>query len=77
MLVSADYFEVFGVKAALGRTFLPGEDQPGADPCRRPQLMRRGRGVSPAIPRILHRDIVLDGEPHQVVGILPAGSFDR
>ena len=30
MLVSADYFDVFGVKAALGRTFLPGEDQPGA-----------------------------------------------
>jgi hypothetical protein len=30
MLVSADYFDVFGVKAALGRTFLPDEDQPGA-----------------------------------------------
>ena len=29
-LVSADYFDVFGVKAALGRTFLPDEDQPGA-----------------------------------------------
>ena len=30
VLVSADYFEVFGVRAALGRTFLRGEDQPGA-----------------------------------------------
>ena len=28
-------------------------------------------------PAILNRDIMLDGEPHQVVGILPAGSFDR
>jgi hypothetical protein len=27
-LVSAGYFQVFGVRPALGRTFLPGEDQP-------------------------------------------------
>src|SRR6266446_2572958 len=27
--VSANYFQVLGVPAALGRTFLPGEDQPG------------------------------------------------
>ena len=31
MMVSPDFFTVFGVKAALGRTFLPGEDQPGAN----------------------------------------------
>jgi len=30
-LVSPDYFEVFGVKAAVGRTFLATEDQPGAN----------------------------------------------
>ena len=30
--VSAHYFDIFGVKAALGRTFLPDEDQPGKDP---------------------------------------------
>src|ERR1043166_5770097 len=29
-LVSADYFQVFGVKARIGRTFAAGEDQPGA-----------------------------------------------
>jgi putative ABC transport system permease protein len=29
--VSARYFDIFGVKPALGRTFLPGEDQPGKD----------------------------------------------
>ena len=28
-LVSADYFKVFGIEPALGRTFLPGEDQLG------------------------------------------------
>jgi len=29
--VSARYFEIYGIKAALGRTFLPDEDQPGKD----------------------------------------------
>src|ERR1043166_5706253 len=29
--VSAHYFDIFGIKAALGRTFLDGEDQPGKD----------------------------------------------
>ncbi len=26
---SAHYFDIFGVKPALGRTFFPGEDKPG------------------------------------------------
>ena len=30
--VSADFFSVLGVKPALGRTFAPGEDEPGAAP---------------------------------------------
>ena len=29
--VSPHYFDIFGAKPALGRTFLPGEDQPGSD----------------------------------------------
>ena len=29
-LVSADYFQVFGVKPQIGRSFAKGEDQPGA-----------------------------------------------
>ena len=29
--VSPAYFEIFGVTPALGRVFLPGEDQPGRD----------------------------------------------
>ena len=28
-------------------------------------------------PDILTRDLVLDGEPHRIIGVLPAGSFDR
>jgi predicted permease len=76
VLVSADYFEVFGVGAALGRTFLRGEDQPGAS---RVVVLSHAtwQGRFAGDPAILNRDIMLDGEPHQVVGILPAGSFDR
>jgi putative ABC transport system permease protein len=75
-LVSADYFTVFGVKAALGRTFLPGEDEPGASHVvvlSHATWQTRFGGD----PTVLNRDILLDGVPHQVVGILPAGSFDR
>jgi hypothetical protein len=75
-LVSADYFDVFGVKAALGRTFLPDEDQPGAN---RIVVLSHAvwQGRFAGDPAILNRDIMLDGEPHQVIGVLPAGSFDR
>ena len=76
MLVSADYFEVWGVKAARGRTFLPGEDQPGAD---RVVVLSHATWLARlgADPSALDRDLILDGEPHQIVGILPPGSFDR
>jgi putative ABC transport system permease protein len=76
MLVSADYFDVFGVKAALGRTFLPDEDQPGASNVvvlSHAAWQARFGGDR----AILNHDVMLDGEPHQVVGILPPGSFDR
>jgi predicted permease len=76
LMVSSDFFDVFGVKPVLGRAFLPGEDQPGAT-----RVVVLSHAVWQARfagdPNILQRDIMLDGEPHQVVGILPAGSFDR
>ena len=76
MLVSADYFAVFDVKALVGRTFAPQEDQPGAAPVvvlsYAAWQTHFGGDRS-----ILNRDVILDGEPHQVVGILPAGVFAR
>ena len=69
-MVSADYFDVFGVKAALGRTFVPGEDEAG-----RNQVVVLShalwKGRFGGDPDLLNRSILLDGEPHQVVGILP------
>jgi len=75
-VVSADYFQVFGVKPLIGRTFAPGEDQPGAAPVAvlSHSLWQTEFGGDPGI---LNRDLMLDGEPHKVIGVLAPGSFDR
>jgi putative ABC transport system permease protein len=74
---SAHYFDIFGVKPALGRTFLPDEDQIGKD---RVVLLSHALWESrfSADSSVLQRDIRLDGEPYTVVGVLPKGGpFDR
>ena len=74
--VSAHYFDIFGVKAAAGRTFLPDEDQPGRDRVvlLSHVLWESRFGADPALPG---RTILLNGEPHTVVGVLERGPFDR
>lgn len=75
-LVSANYFRVFGVDAQIGRTFTAGEDQPGAAPVvvlNHSTWQARFGGDA----GILDREIILDGEPHRVAGVLPPGPFDR
>ena len=75
-LVSADYFEVFGIKPLLGRAFEKAEDQAGAAPVivlsHSAWQARFGgdRGI-------LNQELVLDGERHKIVGVMPAGTFDR
>jgi len=75
-LVSADYFKVFDVKSRLGRTFAPGEEQAGAAPVvvlsHSFWQTRFARD-----PEVLKRDLVIDGKPHSIIGVLPAGCFDR
>jgi putative ABC transport system permease protein len=75
--VSAHYFDIFGIRAERGRTFLPDEDEPGKN---RVAVLSHALWVSQfgADPSILNRTILLDKEPHTVVGVLPAGgAFDR
>ncbi|HEX4227237.1 MAG TPA: ABC transporter permease [Bryobacteraceae bacterium] len=74
--VSADYFQVFGVRPQIGRTFARGEDQPGAA---RVVVLSNAfwRTQFASDPGILKRELVLDGEPHRIIGVLPTGSFDR
>jgi len=74
--VTADYFRVFSAKAQLGRTFTPEEDQPGAAPL---IVLSHAAWQSDfgGDPDILNRRPILDGVPHQVIGVLPPGAFDR
>ncbi|HEV2665984.1 MAG TPA: ABC transporter permease, partial [Blastocatellia bacterium] len=76
-VVSAPYFDVFGVKPALGRTFAPDEDQQGKEKVTVlthrawQSLMGGARGV-------VGQSILLNGESYMVIGVLPGASeFDR
>jgi putative ABC transport system permease protein len=73
-LTSADFFNVFGARAELGRTFLPEEEKPGAA---RVVVVSHGfwqRRLG-ADPRAVGREITLDSQPYTVVGVMPEG-FD-
>jgi len=75
--VSPHYFDIFGIKTAIGRTFAPDEDQPGKNHV---VVLSHQSWVTQfaSDPKIVSRQISLDGEPYTVVGVLPAGgAFDR
>lgn len=75
--VSARYFDIFGVKAALGRTFVDGEDAVGKHHV---VVLSHTlwQNQFAGDPGIIDRKIVLDGEPHTVIGVLPKdGPFER
>ncbi|HWW75964.1 MAG TPA: ABC transporter permease, partial [Pyrinomonadaceae bacterium] len=67
---SADFFNVLGAQAELGRTFLPEEEKPGAARVVvSHDFWRRRLGADP---RAVGREIVLDTRPYTVVGVMPA-----
>ena len=68
--VSPEYFTVFGVQAALGRTFNPSEDDPGAE---RTAVLGYAlwQGRFGGDPSILGRELTFNGEPFTVIGVLP------
>jgi putative ABC transport system permease protein len=69
--VSAGYFEVFGIRPALGRVFSAQEDQTGHE--RVVVLSHRlWRGRFGADPGILGQDVRLNGQLYRVVGVMPA-----
>jgi predicted permease len=70
-LVTANYFDVLGVKPALGRTFLPGEDQkPGGNPVAvlSHSMWTREFGADRGI---LGTTISLNLTPYTVIGVAP------
>lgn len=72
-VVSANYFSVMGVSAALGRTFVAAEDS--------------GRKAHPIVvlshygwvkflgadPNVVGKSVILDGQSYQIVGVTPEG----
>jgi putative ABC transport system permease protein len=71
-LVSADFFDVLGIKPLLGRTFVEGEDQPGHD-----GEVVLGYGVWKRIfggrLDVVGETISLNGVSRTVIGVLPRG----
>jgi predicted permease len=73
-LISAEFFNVLGVNASIGRTFAPGEDAIGAAPIAMISggLWKRKFGSSS---EVLGKSLTLNGKTYAIVGVLPA-SFD-
>jgi len=72
-IVTGNYFSLLGVEAALGRTFLPEEDQaPGTHPVAVVSygFWQRGFGGEPGL---VGRQVILNGHSFTVVGIAPRG----
>ncbi len=69
--VAGDFFGVFGVPAALGRTLRPAEEE-GAN---RVVVFSHGYWTRRfgADPSLLGRTLTLDEQPFEVVGVMPAG----
>lgn len=67
---SANLFSTLGISAGLGRTLRPAGEQPGESHVvvLGHALWRQRFGADA---RIIGRDILIDSEPHEVVGVMP------
>ena len=75
--VSQHYFDIFGIKAVLGRTFAANEDQPGKEHV---AVLSHALWDSQfgADPTVIGRTITAGRRPYTVIGVLPpGGAFDR
>ena len=67
----ANFFSLLGVDPLLGRTWAPGEDQPGKDQV---VILSYGlwRSRFAGDPGVIGRTIELNSEKHTIVGVMPA-----
>jgi predicted permease len=70
--VNANFFALFGVQPLLGRGFVPEEDRPGGNKVAvlSYSLWQSRYGGDR---NVINREILLNGEKHTVVGVMPAG----
>jgi putative ABC transport system permease protein len=70
--VTANLFDMLGVKPALGRAFSEAEDKPGGPPVALIShgLWQRHFSSSPAV---LGQSIILDNESYSIIGVMPTG----
>jgi predicted permease len=72
-LVTGNFFQVVGVKAALGRALTPADDESFAG---RPVVVLSDRGWSRRFerdPAILGRSLLVNGISFEIVGVMPEG----
>jgi predicted permease len=74
LFVSSDFFRQLGVRPALGRDFVAGEDRVGAAPVAMITAGFRKRKFGMA-DDVIGRSLVLDGKAYTIIGVVPA-SFD-
>jgi predicted permease len=72
--VTANFFDLLGVRAARGRTFVPDEDSPAGPPVviLTDGLWKRRYGGDPAI---LGKEITVNGRSFTVIGVMPPGFY--
>ena len=72
-LVSENYFEVLGLRAAVGQTFPPGmSDVPGSNPV---VVLGHSHWSQQygADPDVVGRELIVNGHPFTVIGVAPEG----
>jgi predicted permease len=69
---SANFFDVFGVSPALGRTFQPDEEQPGRDTVA-VLSDEVWRSLFGARPDTVGSKVKLDGRRYTIIGVMPPG----
>ncbi len=73
--VTPGFYKLLGLPMFMGRGFLPQEGEPGQD---KVVILTHGTWVRlGSNPNIIGTTINIDNEPHTVVGVLPAGVYDR
>jgi predicted permease len=70
--VSSEFFDVLGIYPAVGRSFLPSEEKPGAESTLilSDSLWHREFGGDSSV---IGRRVQIDGKPTTIVGVMPRG----